>query len=63
MTAQTCRTCLHYLSRMVLGHTRLNHYCTRDDEVADLWRMENKPNRCLPIVGARDCPGFERRVR
>ncbi len=38
----------------------VNIYCTRDDDVAELWRLDHKPNRRFPVVGAKDCPGFER---
>lgn len=63
---QSCRTCRHLLVRHVSppptrkeGASK-NYYCVREDDVADLWRLEHKPNRRLPFVGARDCPGHER---
>lgn len=61
-TSGACWSCQHLLTRAVLGERRRNYYCTRDDDVEGEWRMVYKPSRCLPWPGARNCPGFERRM-
>lgn len=65
--ANTCRTCVHRITRNVLGMNARNHYCghpeydTMDSAVSG-WTFEFKPNRCLPVTGARDCPGHKIRL-
>lgn len=61
-TSGACWSCQHRLTRGVLGERRQNHYCTRDDDAPTLWLLWNKPSRSLPYPGARNCPGFERRI-
>lgn len=65
----TCRTCRHRKSRLVAGapsgHSGWNHYCghpeyRKDGSRVSLWCFNNKPNRCLPVTGASDCPGHAR---
>lgn len=58
-TLHTCRTCRFHLVRVCLGMRNLNHYCTSESEAALLWCDMNRPSRSLPVVGARDCPGWE----
>ena len=56
----TCRTCRFHLVRVCLGERNLNHYRTSESAAALLWSDANRPSRSLPVVGARDCPGFKR---
>ena len=63
MTAHTCRTCAHLVSRPQPDQRAANRYCGHPDlhrtgSAVVEWVSEHKPPRRFPVSGARDCPGW-----
>jgi len=62
---KTCRTCKFLIVRWSFNGGN-SYYCDfagddADHVAVDDWRFDNKPDRALPVKGARNCPGHSKK--